>query len=89
MTGVQFPVGAVMTLFYVNHRVQTGSGALPASYPMGTEGKAAGLEADRSPPSCADVKNAWDNTSTPQYVFMALCLIKQEIRLCMVLSYAK
>jgi hypothetical protein len=30
----------------------------------------AGLEADHSPPSSAEVKNAWSYTSTPQYVFM-------------------
>jgi hypothetical protein len=28
-------------------------------------------EADHSPPSSAEVKNAWNYTSTPQYVFMA------------------
>jgi hypothetical protein len=28
-------------------------------------------EADHSPPSTAEVKNAWSYTSTPQYVFMA------------------
>jgi hypothetical protein len=38
-------------------------------------------EADYSPPSNAEVKNAWSYTSTPQYVFMAWCLIKQWIRL--------
>jgi hypothetical protein len=28
-------------------------------------------EADHSPPSSAEVKNAWSYTSTPQYAFMA------------------
>jgi hypothetical protein len=28
-------------------------------------------EADHSPPSSVEVKNAWSYTSTPQYVFMA------------------
>jgi hypothetical protein len=43
--------------------VQTGSGADPASYPMGTggsfpRGKAQlGCDADHSPPSSAEVKN--------------------------------
>jgi hypothetical protein len=43
--------------------VQTGSGAHPASYPMGTGGsfpggKAwSGRDADHSPPSSAEVKN--------------------------------
>jgi hypothetical protein len=32
---------------------------------------AGGREADNTPPSSAEVKNAWSYTSTPQYVFMA------------------
>jgi hypothetical protein len=45
MIGVRFPAGAGN--FSVRHHVQTGSGAHPTSYPMGTggsfpEGKAAG-----------------------------------------------
>jgi len=28
-------------------------------------------EADHSPPSSAEVNNAWSYTSTPQYAFMA------------------
>jgi hypothetical protein len=44
-SGVEFPAGAGN--FSLNHRVQNGSGAHPASYPMGTKssfpgGKAAG-----------------------------------------------
>jgi hypothetical protein len=30
-----------------------------------------GCEADRSPPSSAEVKNAWSYNPLPQYVFMA------------------
>jgi hypothetical protein len=46
MIGVRFPVGAGN--FSLRHNVQTGSGAYPASYPMGTGGpfpggKAAGV----------------------------------------------
>jgi hypothetical protein len=41
-------------------------------------GKAAGDEADHSPPSSAVVKNEWSYTSTPQYVFMAWCLVKHR-----------
>jgi hypothetical protein len=40
-----------------------------------------GHEADHSPPSSAQVKNAWSYTSTPQYIFMAWCLIKHRIHL--------
>jgi hypothetical protein len=54
----------------LHHRVQNGTGAHPASYPLGTTGsfpgvKRPGREADHSPPSSAEVKNAWGYTSTP------------------------
>jgi hypothetical protein len=47
--------------FSLHHRVQNGSGAHPASYPRGKlgsfpGGKAAGREADHSPPSSVEVK---------------------------------
>jgi hypothetical protein len=32
-------------------------------------------EADHSPPTSAEVENTWIYTFTPQYVFIALCLI--------------
>jgi hypothetical protein len=56
--------------FFSSH-VQIGSGAHPASYPMGTRSSSLGVmrpgrEAGRSPPSCAKVKNEWSYTSTPQ-----------------------
>jgi hypothetical protein len=35
-----------------------------------------GREVDHSPTSNAEVKNAWSYSSTPQYVFMAWCLVK-------------
>jgi hypothetical protein len=55
----------------------------PASYPLGTRnsfpgGMRPGREADHSPPSSAEVKNAWSYTSTSQYVFMAWCLVKHR-----------
>jgi hypothetical protein len=40
--------------------------------------KRPGREADHSPPSIAEVKNARSYTSTPQYVFMAWCLVKHS-----------
>jgi hypothetical protein len=48
-SGVRFPAQAGK--FFLHHRVQTGSGAQLASYPMGTGGstsvgKAAGREAE-------------------------------------------
>jgi hypothetical protein len=77
---VRFPAGAGN--FSLHYCVQNGSGAHPTSYPMGTGAlslgvKRLGREADHSPPSSAEVKNAWSYTSTPQYVFMAWCLVKQ------------
>jgi hypothetical protein len=56
----RFPAGAGMFSLY--HRVQNGSGAHPASYPMGTRGSFPGLkwpgrEADHLPLSSAEVKN--------------------------------
>jgi hypothetical protein len=38
--------------------------------------KRPGLEADHSPSSCAQVKNAWSCKSTVPYVFMAWYLIR-------------
>jgi hypothetical protein len=41
--GVRFPAGAGN--FSLRHHVQTGSGAHPASYPMGTGGSFSGFKA--------------------------------------------
>jgi hypothetical protein len=81
---VRFPAGAGN--FSLHHRVQNASGAYPVSYPMGTRSsfpgvKRPGREADHSPPSNSEVKNAWSCTSAPQYVFMVWCLMKQWIHL--------
>jgi hypothetical protein len=56
---VRFPAGAGNFSFH--HLVQNGSGAHPASYPIGTMAsfpgaKRPGREADHSPPSSAEVK---------------------------------
>jgi len=58
MLGVRFPAGAGN---FCHHCVQTGSGAHPASYTMGTGGLSQGVrrpgnKADNSPPSSAEVK---------------------------------
>jgi hypothetical protein len=37
-----------------------------------------GREADHSLPSSTNAKNAWNSTSTPQYVFMASYLVKHR-----------
>jgi hypothetical protein len=62
MIGVRFPVGPGN--FSLRHRVQTGSGVHPASYPMGTGALSLGVkwpgrEADHSAPSSVKVKNAY------------------------------
>jgi hypothetical protein len=44
--------------------------------------KRQGREADHSPPSSAEVKNAWSYTSTPQYAFITWCSVK-GIQLCL------
>jgi hypothetical protein len=67
-SGVWVPVGAGN--FSLHLRVQTGSGFHPAFYPMGTRysfpgDKAAGRQADHSPPFSAEVKKAWSHISTP------------------------
>jgi hypothetical protein len=59
-----------MGCFSLRHDIQTGSGAHLTSYPMGTggsfrEAKRPGRETDQSPPSSAEVKQAWSYTSTP------------------------
>jgi hypothetical protein len=78
---VRFPAGAGN--FSLHHRVQNGSGAHPASCPMGTGGSFPGVkrpwrEADHSPPSSDEVKNAWTISPLLQYVFMARCLAKHR-----------
>jgi len=55
---------------YLRHRVQAGSGAHPASYPVDTGGtfsgvKRPGRESDHSLPFSAEVKNARSYTSSP------------------------
>jgi hypothetical protein len=80
---VRFEAGA--GVYSPRHRVQTGSRAHPASYPMTTvvlssEVKRQEREAGHSPPSSAEVKNGWSYTSTPPYVFLEWCLIKGWIR---------
>jgi hypothetical protein len=56
---------AATGIFSIRHRIQTGSGAEPASYTAGTEGSFPEGEANHSPPSNAEVNNAWSYTATP------------------------
>jgi hypothetical protein len=75
--GVRFPSGPGTVR---RHRVQTGSGAHPASYQMSTGDiflgvKRPWIEAEQSPPSSAETKYAWSYTSTPPYIFMEWRLV--------------
>jgi hypothetical protein len=72
-------------MFTHRHRVQTGFGAHSAFYPKNTGVispgvKRPGREAYPSRPSSVEVNNAWSYTFTPQYVFMAWCLVKHTDR---------
>jgi hypothetical protein len=51
--------------------------------------KRLGREADNSPPSSAEVKNAWSYTSTPQYVFMVWCLVKHRDSFTFTFTFTK
>jgi hypothetical protein len=68
--------------FSLIHSVQTGCGAHPASYTMGTRGslevKLLERETDSSSPSSAEGQDWWSYTSIPLYVLMAWCLIYLE-----------
>jgi len=57
--------------YCLRHPVQTDPGTHPASYPIGTGGKAAGALKLMAP---------WSYTSTSPYAFTAWCLIKHKIR---------
>jgi hypothetical protein len=55
----------------------------PTSYSMGSGYFYPGIkrperEADHSPPSSFKVNNAQNYSSTPTYIFMALCLVKRR-----------
>jgi hypothetical protein len=55
--GIGVPFPARVGRSSILHRVQIGSEAHPASYPMVAGGKAAEREADNSPAPSAEVKN--------------------------------
>jgi hypothetical protein len=84
-TGVRITAG-LMTVFSHRHRIQTDSGANPASSPMGMGGGGGcysrriiqpGREADHSPPcSTEGLKLRGAISPFPQYVLMAWYLVK-------------
>jgi hypothetical protein len=66
-------VDTVLNKFYV---IQPPIQRLPEAVFPGV--KRPGREADHSPPSSAEVKNAWSYTSTLPFVFMAWYLVKNR-----------
>jgi hypothetical protein len=73
VVGVRVPVGSRI---FTSPIVQTGSGAHPTSYTMGTwvsflGVKRPGCEACHWPPTSAEVKKMWIYTSTLLYVLIA------------------
>jgi hypothetical protein len=78
---VQFPAGLGIFLFTTVSRTALGPIQPPIQWVPGGLSlgvKRPGREADHSPPSSAEVKNAWSYNSTPQYVFMAWCSVKAQ-----------
>jgi hypothetical protein len=58
---------------------------VPGAFYLGV--KRPGRESDHSPPSSAEVKNAWSYISTPQYAFVAWCLVKITGTLTLLLPF--
>jgi len=86
MTGIQFSAGTENFSLY--HCIQTGSGAHPISYPVGTSGscsgggvKQLGHEADHSHLSGTEVKNARFYSSTPPIHLHGSVLSKAQVQL--------
>jgi hypothetical protein len=79
--GSEFDSRRVLEIFLFDTASRPAMGTT-AFYSMGagvlSGSKASGREADRSPPSSVQVKNAWSYTSTPQYVFMAWLVKDRE-----------
>jgi hypothetical protein len=79
-SGVRVP--AEVGNFSLHYHAQAGSGAHPASYPMGARGSFPGGKADGAwswPVASISVEvNAWSYTSTPQYAFVAWCWVKVQ-----------
>jgi hypothetical protein len=78
---VRFPGRGMMgILFTTASRTALGPTQLPILWVPGALSlgvELLGSESDHSPPSSAEVKE-WSYTSTPQYAFMAWCLVKQR-----------
>jgi hypothetical protein len=78
----RFPAGGLgIFLFATVFRMAMGPTQPPIQWVAGALSlgvKRLRREAGHSPLSSAEVKNAWSYISTPQYVFMAWCLVKHK-----------
>jgi hypothetical protein len=90
-SGVRVPVGAGNCC--PHHRVQTGSGSPPIQWVPGALSlgvKRAGREADHSPPSSAEVKNAWSHISTiPIRLHGVVLSLKEKHKATLPLPYVQ
>jgi hypothetical protein len=83
-SGVRFPVGLGIFLFSTACRPALGSTQpsiqwVPGALSLGL--KRPEREAHNSHPCSVKVKNPWSYTSTPPYLVMTWCLIKQRLHL--------
>jgi len=91
MIGVPFPSGAGN--FYLHHHVQTGSGAHPASHPMGTMGsfpggvKRPGREADHTAINCRDQECVELYFHSPIRIHGAVLRVEAQGQLYFLLSF--
>jgi hypothetical protein len=80
ITSVSVCVYLITGNFSHHHRVQNGSGAHPASYPMGTRGSFLGGKSGRSVKLTTHLrlvprsKNVWNYTSTPPICLLGVVL---------------
>jgi hypothetical protein len=80
---VRLPAEVMKRNFCFTTASKSSLGPNSASYSMDTEDLSPGVkrpkcEPDLSPPSNADVKDAWSYNSTPPYIFMVWSLIKHR-----------
>jgi hypothetical protein len=90
--GVLFPAGARYFLYSTASRPSLGPTQPPIqsvsrAVPPGV--KRSRREAYHSPSNIAKVKNTWISTSTPQYFFMAYCLISCYLMLSFFLCFSE
>jgi hypothetical protein len=81
VVGFDFRRGLGIFLFTTASRTALGPTQPPIQWEPGAlfmAVKRPGREADHSPPSSAEVKNACSYISTPQYAFMAWCFVKHR-----------